>query len=96
MKLLTERRLGNLVLWYGCQESVLFMTVQRILDTERRAAAIFTFPFFSLRKSLWLKSTSLHVKPSKTAGIIAMGKDLKDKSPFYDSWRDESFILGPE
>lgn len=59
--------------------------------------SIFTFPFFSLRKSFWLKSTSLHVKPSKTEGIIiVMGKDLKNKSLFYDSRKEESFILDPE
>lgn len=55
------------------------------------------FPIFSpLRKPLWLKSASLHVKPSKTEGmIIALGKNLKTKSPFYHSRRDESFVLGP-
>ena len=71
------------------------MTVQRILETKKESSS-FTFPFFSLRKPLWLKSASLHVKPSKTEGMITdLGKNLKTKSAFYHSRRDECFVLGP-
>ena len=44
------QRPGNLVFWYGCQESGLFMTIQRILETKKESSS-FTFPFFPPQKT---------------------------------------------
>lgn len=61
---------------------------------KRRAAALLSHFFPSENHSGW--SLPRHVKPSKTEGmIIALGKNLKTKSPFYHSRRDESVVLGP-